>query len=197
MPGVKGTTDALPNTEQWEAARDAVEDFGAEFNALMSKGTDIEAIDLSTRGELPYPKLIDRMDRAISALWRGSDLTTLSRDSGAGASLQADEAELLEEDDAGLITETLNSQVDKFVIKYLFGDVPVKAYFRLVPKIRHDVDTELKLYSELHRIGIPLSISDMRERFGVPSPSSVDDVISKERVCEEKELNFGCAEERK
>jgi phage gp29-like protein len=197
MPGVKGTTDALPNTEQWEAARDAVEDFGAEFNALMSKGTDIEAIDLSTRGELPYPKLIDRMDRAISALWRGSDLTTLSRDSGAGASLQADEAELLEEDDAGLITETLNSQVDKFVIKYLFGDVPVKAYFRLVPKIRHDVDTELKLYSELHRIGIPLSISDMRERFGVPSPSSVDDVISKERVCDGKELNFGCAEERK
>ena len=197
MPGVKGTTDALPNTEQWEAARDAVEDFGAEFNALMSKGTDIEAIDLSTRGELPYPKLIDRMDRAISALWRGSDLTTLSRDSGAGASLQADEAELLEEDDAGLITETLNSQVDKFVIKYLFGDVPVKAYFRLVPKIRHDVDTELKLYSELHRIGIPLSISDMRERCGVPSPSSVDDVISKERVCDGKELNFGCAEERK
>jgi hypothetical protein len=84
MPGVKGITDAVPNTEQCEAARDTVEDFGAEFNALMSKGTDIEAIDFSTRGELSYPKLIDRMNRAIAAFWRGSDLTTLSRTRGTG-----------------------------------------------------------------------------------------------------------------
>jgi phage gp29-like protein len=87
MPGVQGITDAPPNSTQWDRARDAVQNFGAEFHALMSRGTDIEALDLSSRGELPYPALIDRMDRAIAALWRGSDLTTLSRQSGAGASL--------------------------------------------------------------------------------------------------------------
>jgi phage gp29-like protein len=133
MPGVKGVTNAAPNTEQWEVARDAVEDFGAEFNALMSKSTDIEARDLSTKGELPYPKLIDRMDRAISALWRGSDLAMLSRESGAGASLQADETMILEEDDAIMISEALKSQVDRFVVKYLFGDVPPKAYIKFIP----------------------------------------------------------------
>lgn len=177
MPGVKGITDAAPHSEQWEAARDAVEDFGAEFNALMSKGTDIEAIDLTTRGELPYPALIDRMDRAISALWRGSDLATLSRSNGAGASLQTDESELLEEDDANMISETLNEQVDKYVIKYLFGDVPVLAYFRLLPKTRRNITSELNLYRELYHMGMPLSINDVRERFGIPTPNDEDTLL--------------------
>ncbi|MDR3143892.1 MAG: DUF935 domain-containing protein [Puniceicoccales bacterium] len=171
MPGVKGVTDAVPGTEQWEAARDAVEDFGAEFNALMSAGTEISAIDISSKGELPYPKLIDRMDRAISALWRGSDLATLSRENSAGASLQGDEMSLLEEDDAGVISETLNAQVDKFVIKYLFGDVQQKAYFKLIPDVRRNISEELNLYRELHRMGVPISVSDMRERFNLTTPN--------------------------
>ncbi|MDR1890671.1 MAG: DUF935 domain-containing protein [Puniceicoccales bacterium] len=178
MPGVKGVTDAAPNTEQWEAARDAVEDFGAEFNALMSKGTDIEAIDLSTKGELPYPKLIDRMDRAISALWRGSDLATLSRESGAGASLQADETVILEEDDAGMISEALNSQVDRFVIKYLFGDVPSKAYIKFIPNVKRNVAEELNLYRELYKMGVPISLNDIRERFNLSTPNEGERMLA-------------------
>ncbi|MDR1457885.1 MAG: DUF935 domain-containing protein [Puniceicoccales bacterium] len=178
MPGVKGVTDAAPNTEQWEAARDAVEDFGAEFNALMSKGTDIEAIDLSTKGELPYPKLIDRMDRAISALWRGSDLATLSRESGAGASLQSDETAILEEDDAGMISEVLNAQVDRFVIKYLFGDVPVRAYIKFIPNVKRNVADELNLYRELYKMGVPISINDIRERFNLATPNAGEQMLT-------------------
>jgi phage gp29-like protein len=152
MPGVKGVTDTAPNMEQWEAARDAVEDFGAEFNALVSKDIDIEATDLSTKGELPYPKLIDQMDRAISALSRGSDLATLSRESGTNASSQADETMILEEDGAGMIAEALNSQVDRFVIKYLFGNVPLKAYIQFIPNIKPNVAEELNLYRELYKM---------------------------------------------
>ncbi|MDR0742313.1 MAG: DUF935 domain-containing protein [Puniceicoccales bacterium] len=178
MPGVKGVTDAAPNTEQWEAACDAVEDFGAEFSALMSKGTNIEAIDLSTKGELPYPKLIDRMDRAISALWRGSDLATLSRENGAGASLQADETAILEEDDAGMISEALNAQVDRFVVRYLFGDVPIKAYIKFIPNVKRNVADELNLYRELHKMGVPISINDVRERFNLATPNEGEQMLT-------------------
>jgi phage gp29-like protein len=178
MPGIKGVTDAVPNTEQWEAARDAVADFGAEFSALMSRGTDIEAIDLSTRGELPYGALIDRMDRAIAALWRGSDLSTLSRQSGAGASLQSDETSILEADDAGMISETLSNQVDKFVLKYLFGGAPAKAYIKLIPNTRQNVSEELNLYRELHKMGVPLSISDIREKFNLATPVDGEQMLS-------------------
>lgn len=199
MPGVKGVTDALPNTEQWDAARDAVKNFGAEFNALMSRGTDIEAIDISTRGELPYPALVERMDRAIAALWRGSDLATLSRQNGSGASLQGDESAILETDDAGMISETLNNQVDKFVIKYLFGDVPVKAYIKFIPNVRRNIKEELNLYAELHRMGIPISINDIREKFNLATPDDGERMLPRpgERESTGKENGQTATEEGK
>lgn len=135
MPGVRGVTDALPGSQQWDAARDAVRDFGAEFHALMTRGTEIEAIDLSTKGELPYPALVERMDRAMTALWRGSDLSTLTRTDAVGASLQSDEMALLEEDDAARITEALNIQVDRIVLHHQFGVERGKAYFELKPRV--------------------------------------------------------------
>ncbi|MFR6032539.1 MAG: hypothetical protein ACLUKN_04790 [Bacilli bacterium] len=70
MPGIKAKTDAYPDSPQWEAACEAVRDFGAEFHAVLSEGTDIDAIDVSTRGELPYPSLVERVDRMLCALWR-------------------------------------------------------------------------------------------------------------------------------
>ncbi len=185
MPGVKGVTDAPPNSAQWECAREAVEDFGAEFHALMSRGTDIEAIDLSTKGQLPYPALIDRMDRAIAALWRGSDLATLSRANGTGASIQADETAILEADDAAMISETLNVQVDRFVIKHLFGDVTVKAYIRLIPSIRKNIKDEIALYRDLYELGVPLALSDIRERFNLPMPVENDTFLQKNTKLED------------
>ncbi|MDR1366450.1 MAG: DUF935 domain-containing protein [Puniceicoccales bacterium] len=177
MPGVKGVTDAIPGSAQWEAARDAVEDFGAEFSALMSQGTNIEAIDLSTKGNLPYPGLIDRMDRAITALWRGADLATLSRASGVGASLQADETMILLEDDANMISETLNEQVDRRVLRYLFGDAQQKAYIRLITPALNNGKDEITIYRILHEMGVPLAIEDIREKFGLPTPSPDEAIL--------------------
>lgn len=178
MPGVKGVTDAIPGSAQWEAARDAVEDFGAEFSALMSQGTNIEAIDLSTKGNLPYPGLIDRMDRAIAALWRGSDLATLSRASGVGASLQADETTILLEDDANMISETLNEQIDRLVLRYLFGDVQQKAYIRLITPTSVNAKDEIAVYRTLYEMGVPLATEDIREKFGLPTPSPDEAILS-------------------
>ncbi|MDR2201120.1 MAG: DUF935 domain-containing protein [Puniceicoccales bacterium] len=179
MPGVKGVTDAIPGSVQWEAARDAVEDFGAEFSALMSQGTNIEAIDLSLKGNLPYAGLVDRMDRAISVLWRGSDLSTLSRSSGTGASLQGDETTILLEDDANMISETLNEQVDRCVIRYLFGNVTPKAYIRLITARSANGKDEISIYRTLYEMGIPLAIEDIREKFGLPTPGSEENVLVK------------------
>lgn len=179
MPGVKGVTDALPGSPQWEAARDAVEDFGAEFSALMSQGTNIEAIDLSTRGDLPYPGIVDRMDRAIAALWRGSDLSTLSRTSGTGASLQAEESAILLEDDASTISETLNEQVDRQVIRYLFGDVTQKAYLRLITTAACNPQSEMATYKALYDMGVPIALADLREKFGLSTPTDDEAILEK------------------
>jgi phage gp29-like protein len=170
MPGVKGSTDALPGTPEWEAARHAVADFGAEFSALMSRGTDIEPIDLTSRGELPYPRLIERMDRALIALWRGSDLSTLSSSQGSGASLQQNEADLLEDDDALSLSETLNAQVDRFIIQHLFQTDEPKAYIRLKIRDRRDRASDIQLIEKIHAMNLPLAKADLYERFGIPTP---------------------------
>lgn len=170
MPGVKGSTQAMPGTSEWEAAKAAVEAFSAEFHALVSEGTQIEAIDLSSRGTLPYPQLVDRMDRALIALWRGSDLSTLSKKNATGASLQDDEASILEAHDSALISETLNFQVDRILIQHLFQCPHPKAYFHLLPQNHSAKLYELEVCQRLHALGFPLSQSDLSERFGI-SPS--------------------------
>ena len=171
MPGVRGVTDAAPGTPEWDAAREAVRDFGAEFQALMSRGTEITPIHLATEGELPYPKLVERMDRALAALWRGADLSTLSKGQGLGASLQAGEMALLEQDDAALVSETLNAQVDAFVVRELFGDERPRARFVLKPDEDAARLTHLELLERLVKLGAPVSVAGLHERLGLPVPS--------------------------
>lgn len=124
MPGVRGVTDAIPGSPEWESAADAVRSFGAEFHALMGSGTRIEAIDLSSAGPLPYPLLVERMDRAIATLWRGSSMGSVTAE-GAGISLQMKETEILEREDIVHLSGMLATQVDCWVTRHLFGEEPL------------------------------------------------------------------------
>ena len=189
MPGVKGVTDALPGSAEWEQAREAVEDFGAEFHALMGRGTDIEAIDLTARGELPYPKLVERMDKVIIALWRGADLSTLSASSGVGASVQKSETQLIEHHDARIISETLNTQVDRVVIKYLFGTEHSKASIQLKLAGETEVMQDLRIVRQLWEMGMPLPLRYLYERFRIPPPQEGETLLNHPRQLKiEKEL---------
>lgn len=178
MPGVRGVTDALPGSREWELAREAVENFGSEFSALMNRGTEIEAIDLSSRGDLPYAALVERMDRAMVALWRGADLSTFSARGGVGASVQQSETALLEEHDARMIAETLNAQVDRHVIHHLFGNVSPRAYFHIKTDSRKDIAQDLKIYRELWEMGAPIGIDQLMEHFGIPKPRENEPIIT-------------------
>lgn len=182
MPGVKGVTDARPGTPQWESAVQAVRDFGAQFHALMPHGSDIQSIDLSSRGELPYPPLIDRMDRAMVALWRGCDLSTLAKSQATGASLQENETSILEEDDAAMISETLNSQVDRQVLHHLFNVKRGKAYIQLQPTRTLKTLQDLQLYRQLWDMGLPIPKSHLYERFGIPQPSADNESTTQSHI---------------
>lgn len=166
MPGVRGVTDALPGTEEWNDALEAVEAFGAEFKALMTRGTDIEAIDLGARGELPYPALVERMDRGIAVLWRGSDLSTISREGGVGASLQLEEPDLLAESDAMLLSDTLNQQVVRPLMEHLFGEEP-RVRLQIRPGRHRSLERDLQIVRAAHDLGFEINERDFRERFGL------------------------------
>lgn len=168
MPGIKAKTDAYPDSPQWEAACEAVRDFGAEFHAVLSEGTDIDAIDVSTRGELPYPALVERMDRMLCALWRGSDLSTVSGSDKVGASVQWYESSLIEEADAANISETLNSQIDRKVVYSLFGDEEPLAKIRLKLPDYEMHKCELDILERLVALGLKPDTVELAKRFAFP-----------------------------
>lgn len=168
MPGIKAKTDAYPDSPQWEAACEAVADFGAEFHAVLSEGTDIEAIDVSTRGELPYPALVERIDRMLCALWRGGDLCTMSADR-LGASVQYGESGLIEEADAAIISDTLNRNVDAQVIRLAFGDETPLAKFRLKLPDYERHKCELDIIERLAALGLKPDITELSRRFALSS----------------------------
>ena len=110
------------------------------------------------------------MDRAITTLWRGGDLGTISSHNATGASLQADEADILERDDAQMISETLTAQVSRVVLQYYFGDAPQLAYLKLRTPEKTETNLDLKVDQFLVQSGAPVSVKDALERYGRPTP---------------------------
>lgn len=147
MPGVLGKTNAASGSPEWEAMEEAVAAFCQDWAAVSSATDTIEFIEAKGgSNNLPYPPLVEYCDRAMAARWRGADLSTMSQGKeGVGASLQGDETNLLLEDDAGLITEILNEQVDRAALEWRFGaGVECKAYFKLQGTISTPEDEQFR-----------------------------------------------------
>ena len=168
MPGIHGKTSATPNSTQWKNMVAAVAAMAADFSCVTSKDEEIGKIDLNVSGTLPYPPLVERMDRAMATMWRGGDLSTISagQGQGQGASLQGDETASLEDDDCQLISETLNEQVDRWVIRYALGDETPLAYIKLQPKVKKNIPIELSIDKFLVGAGARLGVADALQRYG-------------------------------
>ena len=170
-PGVLGQTNASKGSEAGEALKAAVAAFGQNWSGVVygDDGTIKEPISLiSARGEgtLPFPPLVERMDRALASLWRGCDLSTLSGDK-KGASVQEDESNILLEDDAAMVSETLNLYIDRWVIWQKFGVRPL-AYSRILVPESKNVSLDLKIDELLLKAGARLGERERLEYYGRP-----------------------------
>ena len=180
MPGTAGKTSAQPGSDQWKAMERAVAQFAAEFAAVMSKDDTIEAIDLTASGNIPHPALVDRMDRALTILWRGGDLSTMSstQGEGRGASLMGDEMEVLDAADCMMLSEALRMYVDRPLIQRRFGRAPL-AYISIRTGTKSDTKQELETDKTLHELGVPLSLNGIYERYNRAAPKNAADAIAK------------------
>jgi len=170
-PGVLGQTNAAKGSEAGEALKAAVASFGQNWSGVVygADGSIKDPISLITaRGEgtLPFPGLVERMDRAMASLWRGCDLSTLSADNH-GASLQQDESDILLEDDAAMISETLQLYLDRSIIWQKFGVRPL-AYSRIVVPESRNISLDLQIDELLLRSGARLGERERLEYYGRP-----------------------------
>ena len=194
LPGFEGITDAAPGTPQWQNMVNAVAAAASEFRWVRNRTEEIKTVELGTTGTLPFPALVERMDRALSALWRGADLSTMSAGAGKGqgASVQQEETALLEHDDAAWLSETIQMKLDRLVLDYVFGpDVPALAYFRVLDSNEKDVELDLKIDQFLLGAGFPISQKQVAERYSRPLPEATDTLLTAPAVPAPGDSGFG------
>jgi phage gp29-like protein len=200
MPGILGKTPAAHGTTEWTAMETAVGNFMNDWAAVVNQGAEIALVEAKAGGTLPFEPLIERMDRAIAILWRGADLSTMSAGNGQGqgASVQEGEGDLLEQDDAAWISETLQMQLSRQVIRYHFGDVRPLAYIQI--KTRDDGDTKLdiEVLKAAKELGIPVAVKDARERLGLVTPDEGEELLGDRKADsgDRKEEDAALANER-
>ncbi|HEV8542362.1 MAG TPA: DUF935 family protein [Verrucomicrobiae bacterium] len=172
-PGLRGISAAARDSDEWNALERSLADLLDGRAIIHGTSDDVRVIDLFAGGNIPFPQLVERIDRMLAALWRGADLSTISRDRGYGASLQEKETFALEEDDAGMLTETLNRYIDQWVIRYVFGeDVEPLARVQVLVTPREWTSSDLQIDEFLIRHGAPVSIQATLNRYGraLPKP---------------------------
>jgi len=167
MPAFLGKTSSAKGSQGWNDMATAVASIGAEFGAVVNTGDVIDVVNLATQGEPPYVKLIDRMDRAQVMLWRGGDLSTLSRENGVGANPQQEDSDELDSDNASWVSETINRALTKRVIAWKFGTAPVLCELKLRTKTRENVTQDLATVQSAKEMGVRISKGWFLNKFGV------------------------------
>ena len=183
MPGIHGKTDAVKDSPEWNDFVSAVQDFAQEWSAVTNRNADLTLVEAKASGEAGFEKFTAMFDRAITQLWRGADLGTTSSSHGTGASLQEDESEILETDDAKMLEETLDAKVTKYALAWKFGpDAERLAYIKLRTTPRRNIQDDLAVDQFLATIkddkgrGI-LGLQSLMERYSRALPKA-DEVVA-------------------
>lgn len=185
MPAFLGKSDAQAGDPEWEEMARAVYSLAAEYAAVVSNKNGIEVLDLKGSGETPYPALVDRMDRAMAILWRGSDLATMSRGSAVGASVQIDSTKSLDRRNASWLSETINRRLVRPLLEAEFGEgVPALVEFKVRVPSKDTRKDDLAVVEGLAKRGLKIGTSWIRKEFSIPEPEEGEEVL---KVGESKE----------
>jgi hypothetical protein len=189
VPGILGRTSAQKGTPEADAMRDSVLNYASDWVGVVY-GDDgglkspIELMQTTSSGALPQMTIMEYMDRGIATLVRGGDLSTISRADGTGSNPQADETEALLQDDCAMVSETLQTQIDRLVIRMVHGDDKPAAYIVISPPSDEDLVRELTIDEGLQGLGVKQDAQDLAERYGreLATPESADISANERRV---------------
>jgi phage gp29-like protein len=171
VPGVLGRTTAKKDSPEGLAMRDSVLDYASEWVGCIygddgSIQNPVQIIQSPSGASLPPMTIAEYFDRMIATLVRGGDLSTISRNNGNGSNPQQDDADALLEDDCAMVSETLQTQLDRLVIRMVHGDETPAAYVVVNPPSNQDLTRDLAVDEGLARLGIKQDLADLAERYG-------------------------------
>lgn len=173
IPGVHGETTAARGTKEFQDFVNALAQFANEWVTVTNQGAKINLVETKTTGEAPFQPMVERMDRRMASLCVGGDLSTISRENAIGANPQSADAEDMTEDDCQLISETLQTQVARQVIRYVHGVEPL-AYIKLIPPQSQDIKSDVLVDTLLTSLGGELPAAETYERYNRTVPDSME-----------------------
>jgi hypothetical protein len=179
-PGLHAETSAQKDGEDWLAIEDALRKFGQEWGIVTAPGTKITPVDVSTHGEMAYPKLIEWVDKEMSTLWRGGDLSTQSHHGGGqgqGASLQGQELASMEQGDTAWVSDVMHEQLDRYAIRYATGDAVPLASIKFKTAPMKDTANDLLIDQFLLSNGFPISVEEAAQRYEREIPDAGEDLL--------------------
>ncbi len=181
MPVIIGKTAAQRGTPAWDQLARAIRAVAPKTGLVADTGSDLSAVPMgSASGTGTYRELVDTVDRAISSLYRGGDLATVSSGpDAAGVNAQDGESELMDGDGCAMISETLRDQVEKFVIRFELGDFePLAEIVINPPADSDDVEREMKIDTHLSGLDVKLSKKDALARYGRTEAEDENDALT-------------------
>lgn len=198
MPVVMGNTSAQRGTPAWESMERAIRAVAPKTGILADTGTQLQAVSMGSGSQNTYRELVDVVDRAISALYRGGDLATISSaPSAAGINAQEGESELMDGDGCAMVTETLRDQVEKFVVRFVCGDFePLAGIVINPPAETADIDRDIKIDMHLAGLGVRLSKADALARYGRTEAKDEEDALEKPAPAAPQGGSWGLANEK-
>jgi phage gp29-like protein len=175
MPLRLGKYEPSATPEDRAALRSAISSLGTDAAGIISKNTEIEFIEASSRLSgmtNPYQVMAEFCNREISKAVLGQTLTT---DTTGGTGTYAagrvhDEVRRdLVEADAVALAATIREQLLRPLVAFNFGwDRPVPG-FEFDLSEEDDLESLAKTYEKVATLA-PIGIKHVYERFGIPAP---------------------------
>ncbi|MBQ7189363.1 MAG: DUF935 family protein [Kiritimatiellae bacterium] len=180
MPVVVGKTPAPIGSKARAALARAIRSVAPKTGLVADLDAQMDIVSLGANGgPATYRALVDVVDRAISSLYRGGDLATVSAaPDAAGVNAQDGESELMDADGCAMVSEALRDQVERFVIRFECGDLePLAGIVVNPPAETEDIDREIRIDTHLSGLGVKLSKRDALARYGRVEATDENDAL--------------------
>ena len=197
MPMPVYNANADRGTPEFESAVESVAGIMNGYGMVCARG-EVFDLKLPNGTSEPFKTLSEAMDRYIALIWRGSDLSTLSANNAAGASLQAEESEILEDADCALVEETLAHYLTLPALEWKFGKgVKPAAYLQLTRKNRKDKLNQIAVYKGAAELGCNVAKRDVYEALELREPEAGEDIVELQQLSPTPQVSFTNAKPRK
>ena len=182
---VVGQTPESKDSPQGEAMAEMVSEFNGDQGIVLYNSQPGEKPPISLLGPEGtasvdlFERFLDRQDRKMTVMFRGSDLRNMSRDKNVtGVSAQSEETEALELAHCASIASACREFIDRMVIRYCFGeDVEPLAYFGLPDMDKEDAQQLRDSAGFLADRGALVEAATIAERLGVTLTEDADEAL--------------------